>query len=228
MYIALIVLGIIVVGIITAFISNNLLIKYFEKANKIPVSKNILSIELLVFFINEFNLNVKIIEHSTGLNNSYNIKQKIIILSSDVIYKNTVGSLAISMHELGHAIQHHSKSKLFYLYYFFNILNKITSILLIPLIIFLIISLFLPFIYLHVALILVLIFYITNLIIRLIIIPLEKNASNIALKLLKEYEIFNKKELKIAKKLLNLAYLTYIGGFFHGYIKFFRKVLRNF
>lgn len=225
---ALIVLAIIIAGIITAFLSNKLLQNYYNKKDLILASCNLTSFELLVYFIQNLKLNVKIAEHSTGLNNSYNIKQRLIVLSEDVIASKSVASLTISMHELGHALQHHNKSKLFYLYYTLIVLNKVTSILLFPLIIFLVVSLFLPIFYLHLALILVLVFYIINLLIRIIIIPLEKNASNIALKLLNDYNIFNKAELKIAKKLLRLAYTTYIGGFFINYIKFFQKLLKNF
>jgi len=228
MIFALIILGVILLGINIAFTSNKMLLNYFNKTNKINANINLTSFELMVFFITNLNLPVKVSEYSTGLNNSYNIKRKLIVLSEDVFNSSSVASLAISMHELGHAVQHHTKSKLFYFYYTLSILNKITSLLLLPLIIFLIVSLFLPQIYLHIALILVLVFYLVNLLIRLVIIPLEKNASFIALKLLNEYEIFNKKELKIAKKLLKLAYLTYVGGFFINFIKIFNKILRSF
>lgn len=225
---ALIVLGIIILGIIIAFASNKMLTAYFNKTNLILANCGLTSFELLVYFISNLNLNVKVSEYSTGLNNSYNIKRRLIVLSEDVFSSKSVASLSVSMHELGHAIQHHNKSKLFYLYYGLSILNKITSFLIFPLIIFLIVSLFLADFYLKMALILLLAFYVVNLLIRLIIIPLEKNASNIALNLIIEHNVFDKNELKIAKKLLRLAYTTYIGGFFINYIKAFTKFIKSF
>ena len=42
-----------------------------------------------------------------------------------------------------------------------------------------------------------------------------------------DYDL-SKKELKIAKKLLNLALFTYIGGFFRNYIKIIKKIIKNF
>lgn len=225
---AIIFLGVVVLDIIIALLSNKLLYSYFDKADSVLANCGFTSLELLAYFITHLNLNVKITEYSTGLNNSYNIKQKIIVLSKDVINNKSVGALTISMHEFGHALQHKNKSKLFYFYLALSVLNKITSILLLPLVIFLIVSLFLPLFYLEIAVIIVIIFYIINLLARIFIIPLEKNASDIAMKLLTEYEIFDKKELKIAKKLLKLAYSTYIGGFFINYIKIFRKIIKNF
>ncbi|MBE5745746.1 MAG: zinc metallopeptidase [Clostridiales bacterium] len=225
---AIIFLIILIIGIFLANISIKLLINYYNKYNSHKAHINITSAQLLSYFIKSFNMDILIAEYSTFLDNSYNIKRKIIFLSKDVINNTSVPALAISMHELGHAIQHKNKSKLFYLYYTFSILNKITSSLIIPLFVFLVVSLFLSQIYLNIALILIVCFYLVNLIIRIIIIPLERNASNIALDLLKQYKIFDSDELQIAKKLLNLAALTYVGGFFSNYIKMFKKIFKNF
>lgn len=225
---AIIFLTIILLGIIFSKLSTKLLIDYFNKHNNFFADINKTSCELLSFFIKELKLNVKLIEYSNFLDNSYNIKQKLILLSKDIINNKSVPALAISMHELGHALQHKNKNKLFNLNHFFMFLNKVTSFLLLPLILFLIVSLFLSSLYLNLALILVLCFYLINLIIRIIIIPLEKNASKIALNLLSEYKIFDEDEMKISKRLLNLALLTYVGGFFSNYTKLFKKIIKNF
>ena len=140
----------------------------------------------------------------------------------------SVLSLTIAMHEMGHAIQHNKKSKLFKFYYFLTVFNKITSLFLFPTIVFLVVALFMPMFYLNIVIYILLGFYITNLLTRLIVIPLEKDASKIAYNLLKEYKIFDKGELKMAKKLLNLAYFTYIGGFFNYYRKTIKKILKGF
>ncbi|MGN1208513.1 MAG: zinc metallopeptidase [Christensenellales bacterium] len=223
-----IIVSILVVGILLNILSNNLVINYYEKASKIDSKINKKSHELIVFFITIFNQNTKVCEFSTHLDNSYNINRKIIFLSEDVFNSSSVGAITIAMHEFGHAVQHQNKSSLFYLYYIFSVLNKISSILILPAIIFLVVSLFLETILLKISLIIIIILYLFNLISRIIIIPLEQDASNKALKLLKKYEIFDKNELKIAKKLLSLACFTYVGGFFKSYKKIFKKILRGF
>lgn len=224
----IIIISIILFGIALNLISNKLVVNYFEKANKIDANLGITSHELIIFFIKNLKLNIKIQKQGEYLNNSYNFATKTISLSNDVFNSSSVAAISISTHELGHAIQHNQKSLLFYVYYIFSVLNKITSILLLPAIIFLVVSLFLETFYFKIAVIIILCFYLINLISRIIIIPLEKNASNRALKLLKDYNILTKSELKIATKLLNYACFTYVGGFFKNYRKFFNKILRGF
>ncbi len=208
--------------------SNKLVINYFNKANEIENFGHIKSHELIIFFIKLLNLNTKITECGDYLDNSYSTSENLIRLSKDVFNNSSVGAIAVSMHELGHAIQHQSKNKLFKIFIFLSFVNKITSVLLFPAIIFLIISLFLETFYIKIALIILLCFYIINFFVRLIIIPVEKDASNKAINLLKKNSILTNNELKIAKKLLNLACFTYVGGFFKGYRKFFKKILRGF
>lgn len=225
---ALVIIGVLLLGMVLSSLSTKFLVDYYEKVKKINASCNTTAFELLVFFIVTLNLDIKVTRYSNYLDNSYNVNKKLIILSNDVFDNKSVGALAVSMHELGHAVQHKNKSFLFKLYVFISFLNKITSFLLLPLIIFLIVSMFLEIQYFHLALILIFVFYLINLLARIIIIPLEKNASKLAINLLKEYNIFDVNELKMANRLLNLACFTYIGGFFNIYIEFIRKVLKGF
>lgn len=225
---ALIILGVLLFGAVMSSLSAKLLVDYYEKVRKINASCNLTAFELLAFYIVTLNLDIKVTKYSNYLDNSYSVNKKLIFLSSDVFDDKSVGALAVSMHELGHAVQHKNKSFLFKLYVFINFLNKITSFLLLPLIIFLIVSMFLEIQYFKLALILIFVFYLINLLARIIIIPLEKNASKLAISLLKEYNIFDVNELKKAKKLLNFACFTYVGGFFNIYIKFIKKILKGF
>lgn len=209
-------------------LSGKLVVNYFDKANQIENSMHIKSHELLLFFINFLNLNVNLTENGKYLDNSYSTNNNLISLSEDIFNNSSVGAIAVSMHELGHAIQHQSKSKLFKIYMSLSFINKITSLLMFPAIIFLIVSLFLETFYLKIALIILLCFYLINFFVRILIIPVEKDASKKALKLLQKHKILQENELKIAKRLLNLACFTYVGGFFKGYRKFFKKILRGF
>lgn len=224
----LIALGVLFIGVSLSTISVKLLTNYYEKANKVEAECNLTAFELLVFFITKLNLGIKVGKFSSYLDNSYNINKKVILLSNDVFDNKSVGALSVSMHELGHAIQHKNNGFVFKFYCFLKILNKISSYLIVPILLFLVVSLFLEIKFLYLALIILFCFYLINLLTRIIIIPLEKNASKLAINLLKEYNIFNSNEISIAKKLLNLACFTYVGGFFNIYIKFFKKILKGF
>ena len=204
------------------------MINYYEKIKDIPSKINRTSSEIIIFFIKTLNLNIKITKYSTYLDNSYSINQKVIMLSNDVINSTSVADIAISMHELGHALQHREKSALFYLFLTIKIFDKISSFLFLPSIIFFLVSIIWLNQFVLVSIIILLAFYLINLFSRLIIIPLERNASNRAIKLLKDYQIFDTNELKIAKKLLSFACLTYVGGFFKTYKNIIKKILKNF
>ncbi len=224
----LIIISIIIFGIFLNILSNKLIINYFDKANNEQSGLGLKSHEVVSYFIEKLKLNLKVQEYGNYLDNSYNINKKVIFLSKDVFNSSSVGAISVSTHELGHALQHKQKSALFYAFCVSIMLNKISSFFIFPCLIFLVVSLFLETIYLKIALIILACIYAINLISRLVVIPLEKNASNKAIKLLKEYSILSKSELKIAKKLLNLACFTYVGGFFKNYRKFFKNILRGF
>ena len=73
-----IILAIIIIGVLISSLSNFLVIKYYNKQNKIDAEINITSFELLAFFIEKLNLNIKITMLGENLDNSYSFKRKII------------------------------------------------------------------------------------------------------------------------------------------------------
>lgn len=228
MWIAL-TLIIVIIGIIIAKTSNsNLLNYYYSKSNEIAmINSNCFQILTILSF--NLGLNIKIIKQGEKLDNFYSPKNKAIFLSNDVYDSKSVPAIAISMHELGHAIQHQKKSKLFALHKICNIINKCSSIIFFPLIILLIVS----FITLSETIILTILyillaFWLVNLTSRFVLIFLEKDASKTALELIKNYNILDEDEVIIAKKLLKKALLTYVGGIFYNIIKFFRNMKKIF
>lgn len=220
--------SIVVFGILLNILSNKLIINYYNKTKTLQSNLAKSSSHILAFFIQTLKLDVKIQKHGHDLDNFYSIKHKIIVLSEEVFPSSSLAAIGISMHEFGHALQHHNKSPLFYTYIMFSFLSRISSIIFLPAIIFLIVSLFLDTFFLKLAMIIVTCLYVINLFSRIIIIPVEKDASNRAIKLLKDYNILDHKELKIVKKLLNVACFTYVGGFFKNYRKILRNILRGF
>lgn len=228
MWIAIILI-IITIGIIIANTAYSSLLKYYNsKIGDIAII-NSTSAQILTALSVSLGLNIRIFPKGENLDNYYSPKNKAIFLSNDVYNSKSVPAIAISMHELGHAIQHKKRSKLFTLHKTCSIINKISSIFFIPLIILLIISLItFPEAITLIIVYILLSFWLVNFISRFILIFLERDASKTAMKLMKEYNILDEDELPIAKKLLNKALLTYIGGIFHNIIKFFINLKKLF
>lgn len=228
MWIAIILIVIIIGVAIARTAYSNLLKYYYSKSNDIAMI-NSTSAQVLTALAISLKLDIRIFCKGEKLDNSYSPKNKAIFLSKEVYSSRSVPAIAISMHELGHALQHKNKSKLFTFHKICTIINKISSIIFVPLLILLIVSLifFTEFITLTILYTL-LGFWLINFISRFILISLEKDASKIALKIMKDFKILDEDEMPIARKLLNKALLTYIGGIFHNIIKFFMRLKKFF
>lgn len=228
MWIAIILIVVIIGIIIAKTAYSNLLNYYYSKINDIAII-NSTSAQVLTLLSMNLGLNIRIFQKGEKLDNFYSPRNEAIFLSKEVYNSRSIPAIAISMHELGHAIQHKNSSNLFNLHKICNVLNKISSIIFIPLIILLIVSLIffsnvisLTILYILISL------WLVNFISRFILIFLERDASKRALKLMKDYRILDEDEIPIAKKLLNKALLTYIGGIFHNIIKFFMNLKKLF
>lgn len=229
MWIAIILIVVVIIGIIIAKTAySNLLKYYYSKINEIAII-NSTCVQILTALSIELNLNIRIFPKGEKLDNFYSPKNKAIFLSNEVYSSRSVPAIAISMHELGHALQHKSDSQLFSLHKICSVINKLSSTLFIPLIILQIISLFAFSEVVTLTILYILIgFWLVNFISRFILIFLERDASKRALNLIKKYNILDEDEMLIAKKILNKALLTYIGGIFHNIIKFFMKLKKLF
>jgi len=157
------------------------------------------------------------------LTDAYNSKTKTLIMSEGVCNTASIASIAIVSHEIGHAVQDKNKSGTLILTTIFRKITKLTNKLVIPL---LSVSLFcflypgldpeiaLSFLYIGTIFF---IFHVFNLLIN---IPLEYNASQIALKFLKKNRILKESEYERVKYLLKVALQTYIASFFDEILTF--------
>jgi Zn-dependent membrane protease YugP len=151
------------------------------------------------------------------LGDCYNYKHKTLVMSEEVCKTASLASMTIVAHELGHAMQHKENSPLFSVTILTNKLTRLTSPLIIPL---LIIGLFFYVFqypsdsFGYILMVIAGCLFILQFINKLIHIPLEYNASRRALKFLKENNYLTHGEYLKAKKLLGIAAQTYIAGFF--------------
>ncbi len=165
------------------------------------------------------------------LTDHYHPTKKYIALSEDVYDSSSVAALGVAMHEVGHAIQ----KKEHYLFLGFRqVLVPITNIanrLLWPLVIIgVILGLFLTTSAI-VGWIMVGIgvgFYSLALLLNLITLPVESDASKRALKLLENSGFLNEVELDGARQVLKAAALTYVAAFIVSLLELLRFVLYIF
>lgn len=170
--------------------------------------------------------NIQIKQVSGHLSDYYHHSKKEIGLSNSVYGNTTVSAIAVATHEVGHAIQYKNKSILAISRKILVPICNIGSYLMWPLII---IGLILNFgavsttgdIFLYVG---VGIFALSTLI-SLITVPLERDASRRAIKILQESNTLDQEEIAGAKEVLNAASLTYIASLLISVINLLRFAL---
>lgn len=163
------------------------------------------------------------------LTDAYNSKTKTLILSEGVCNTASIASIAIVSHEIGHAVQDKKKSTLLFLTGIFRRVARLTNKLVIPLLLVSLLCFLTPELDPEIALSFLYvgaIFFILHIFNLLLNIPLELNASQIALKFLKKNKILKESEYERVKYLLKVALQTYIASFFDE-IVFFGFKRRN-
>lgn len=160
-----------------------------------------------------FNGQIKICRTDEGVGAGAYAKG-VLFLTSRSMQSNSLASLSIIAHEMGHAQQDFSSNKLKRMTAL-RILGKIVGVFMFPLLIAGVIMLFFGGNWFYCGIGLLaggLLIFILSVIIKAITISIEKEASKNAIVFLSE--VINEKELKQCKKFLNDARLTYWGDMF--------------
>ena len=150
--------------------------------------------------------NVKVVEVAGNLSDHYDPKEKIVRLSTDIYNNTSLASVAVASHECGHAIQDKNN------YTFLRIRSSI-----VPLVniasragyIIIVISFMMSLMKLLWVGILM---EFVILAFQVITLPVEFNASNRALKQIKELKIVDEEEHVSCKSMLTAAALTYVAS----------------
>lgn len=150
---------------------------------------------------------IYVVETQGNLTDHYDPTKKVIRLSSDIYNGDSVSSYAVSLHEVGHALQYKEGYAFIkfrsFIYPVVNLSSKLSYIAIILGIILGMLQLF----YIGIALFLILLLF------QLVTLPVEFDASNRALKILEKDNYLNKDELAGARKVLKAAALTYVASF---------------
>jgi len=212
----------ILIFLIVVLSSRHRIIKTYNKYLRIDNKLNITGKQLALIAKQQLGLDdLRFAITPKKLGDAYNYNHKTLILSEEVCNTASLASLTIVAHELGHALQHKQHSPLFDITILISKLARLTNRLIVPMIIF---GLFFWTFnwpnenFGYVLLIIALCLFILQFFNKLLHIPLEYNASNRALKFLKEYQYLTTSEYLKAKKLLGIAAQTYIASFFDDFL----------
>jgi len=177
---------------------------------------------------------VKIQSTKGHLTDHYDPRNKTLNLSDSTFNSKSVAALGVAAHEAGHAIQHHEGYKpLKIRNWFVPVVNFASRMFWVVFIVgFLMMILSITYARLGFILIWVSVaMYGASTLFYLITVPVEYNASNRALKHLKEQNILESKELSYAKQVLSAAAQTYVSSLIVSalyFLRFFLHILIMF
>ncbi|OEF99868.1 peptidase [Vulcanibacillus modesticaldus] len=192
----------------------------FRKWSQVAASSGITGAQVARHLLNQNGLYDVDVEPVRGtLSDHYDPVNRAVRLSEDVYYGNSIASIAIASHEVGHAIQHkEAYSMLVLRHKFFPILNFTSGIAPILLIA--------GFLFRAANLIgLGIIFFATVVIFHLITLPVEFNASSRARNLIVAEGFIRNEEEKGIGKVLNAAALTYVAAALIAALELLRYIL---
>ncbi|MBQ3048142.1 MAG: zinc metallopeptidase [Clostridia bacterium] len=200
----------------------------YNKYSSVYAQSNITAAELLKRLIYSCNMSTHITQVSGSLTDHYNPKTNEIALSQSNYNSTSVSSLGIACHEFGHALQ---KKERYLPYQIRKVLIPVTnfaSTLLWPLVV---IGLIFNFaiegggttgnIFLWSGII----FFGLAVLVNLVTLPVEFNASRRAVNILRQTNALNEEELKGTKKVLKAAALTYVAALAVSILNFLRFIL---
>lgn len=221
-------LGIILIpGIIYSLIVQNKVNRAFNTYSKVHSSKGITTRECCETILRHAGVSgVKIQPIAGNLTDNYNTANKTLSLSESVYNSTSIAALGVAAHEVGHAIQDAEGYGFLRLRKGLAILSNICSSMLWPLIIIGIILSCLA--YTAIGSYFVIggcIFFGLSVLVSLVTLPVEFDASKRALNALVSSNILDSSEVKGAKVVLNAAAQTYVAGLVVSILGFLRFLL---
>jgi Zn-dependent membrane protease YugP len=155
--------------------------------------------------------------HKQGyLTDAYSPRRKVVFLSQQVFGNSSVAALTIAAHELGHAMQDKQDSQILKRRDTLSLVAKLLGIFMAPLLIAGVILFFAypaNLVYSVVCLAGGIGIFVLALVVKGLTISIEKDASSRAIMLLEQLQVLDEQEIKLAKKLLKAALLTYVADF---------------
>lgn len=214
----LIGLGIIFIALglsIANFSGNQLYSYYKEQLNDIAYG-NLTAADFCARISElEFDGRIRVSINDKIFGGAYSPSRQLVELSSEVYNSGSVSAIAVTAHELGHALQNKQDPNVLRKNFRFSKVIKVLGKLIFPIFLAAIVLFFLN--YGIISLILAgvcLIFFILALALKVSTIKIEKQASKLAMQIMGKMDILTDEQLAHAKKLLKYAGMTYTAEFF--------------
>ena len=231
MYLTYYLLGIILLpGIIFAIYAQSKVNTNFNKYKEINYSQTKPVYQKARFFLDAMGAyDVKVTHTSGHLTDHYNPKTQTVALSDEVYNSTSIASLGIACHEIGHVLQHKQGYKLLKLRNFLIPIINIGSFLMWPLVILGLLLEFTSYFYTGQVLIIIgIVIFGLSVLFSALTLPIEKDASKRAYKMLVETGELTQEEGEGVKAVLNAAALTYVASLVVSILSFLRFVLAIF
>jgi len=225
-YIACIILFL----LILLFTSRTRIKQKYNKYTKIANSQGLTGAQVAQYIIEKENLDLSLAQNDEDLCDAYYPKKKVLLMSGKVCNTPSIASVAIVCHELGHATQNRDKMPLYKINSFLTKLTRFTNKLIVPLLVFGLIFYAIKWPYENTGMIMCIssgVLFIMHALVKLLVIPVEFNASKRAVRLIEKYNLLTKREIHKSKSILNTAGQTYIVGLFDDITIFTRKIFRK-
>lgn len=219
------IMGIILIpGIILALYAEIKVTTNFHKYSSVISQSGKTASEMARMFLDFAGLkDIKIIHVKGELTDYYNHREKVIALSDNVYNSSSISALGVACHEIGHALQYKTNYLPIKIRNFIipicNFANNMLWVLIILGAIFFYTPLGMIFWWIGVGT------FALAVLVNLITLPVEYNASNRALKLLEKSGVLNEEETECAKKVLYSAGLTYVASLVISILNLLRLVL---
>jgi Zn-dependent membrane protease YugP len=193
----------------------------FAYYSRVPASRGYSASEAAGMILRQNGISdVSLAEGRGGsLSDAYDPRKKVIQLSGDVYYSNSVAALAIAAHEAGHAIQHSRRYFFLSLRHFLVPVTNVASYLSFPLILLGIFASYPLLTQIGVYAFLVTVVF------QLVTLPVEYDASREAMAALVETGAITQEETGGVKRMLNAAALTYVAATIVAFLTLLRLLL---
>ncbi|MGN0748165.1 MAG: zinc metallopeptidase [Christensenellales bacterium] len=227
-----ILMGVILIpGIIFASIAQAKISSAYNYYGKVKAKSGIIAKDAVRKVLDGASLeNVKIGTIKGHLTDNYNPKNNVVSLSESVASSDSVAALGVALHEVGHAIQHNKGYFPAKLRKGVVVFSNAVSVLLWPLVF---IGIMYNFVWLDGVIGSIFLwsgigFFGIAVILNLVTLPVEYNASNRALAILEQTGILDSTEIPGCKKVLRAAGLTYVASLVMSILILLRFVLLAF
>lgn len=223
-------LGIILIpGIIFSVVAQTKVTNAYERYKKVASTKQLTASQVARQMLNGSGLqHIQIKQIPGQLTDNYNPKTGVISLSQSVYNDSSVASIGIASHEVGHAIQYRDKYKPLVIRSVIIPIVNIASKALWPLVIIGVLFNFLIVpgsLFGEIMLWVGVIFFGLSMILSLITLPVEYDASKRAFKMLTATDTLTNEEANGAKDVLDAAALTYVAALVVSILSFLRFLL---